>query len=167
MRLHCRYIAHGAGPHMLEQIQQMHQLMHQLMARATPRIAGIWQPPTDVYETEEALVVQAELAGVREEDIDIALFSDYLAISGRRRPAVPPGAAAYHLAGILYGEFRLEVAVLGNIRRDDVEASYDNGLLTVVLPKATERIEPSEVSRPGAAPGESRGLIAQRRNHGD
>jgi len=151
MRLHCRYVAHGAGPHMLEQIQQMHQLMHQLMARATPGIAGIWQPPTDVYETEEALVVQAELAGVREEDIDIALFSDYLAISGRRRPAVPHGAAAYHLAGILYGEFRLEVAVLGNIRRDDVEASYDNGMLIVVLPKATGRIEPSAISRPQSA----------------
>ena len=167
MRLRYRYVSQGTGPHMRAQVQQMHQLMHQLMARATPGIAGAWQPPTDVYETEEALVVQAELAGVREEDIDIALFSDYLAISGRRRPAVPLGAAAYHLAGILYGEFRLEVALLGNIRRDDVEASYDNGLLTVVLPKATERIEPSEVSRPGAAPGESRGLIAQRRNHGD
>jgi HSP20 family protein len=94
--------------------------------------------------------VQAELAGVREEDIDIALFSDYLAISGQRRCAAP-GVAAYHLAGILYGEFRLEVAVIANIRRDDVEASYDNGMLTVVLPKATERIEPSAVRRPGAA----------------
>jgi HSP20 family molecular chaperone IbpA len=115
--------------------------------------------------------VQAELAGVREEDIDIALFSDYLAISGQRRCAVPPGAAAYHLAGILYGEFRLEVAVIANIQRDDVEASYDNGMLTVVLPKAAERAErgperphgsevprrvsggsePSAASRPGAA----------------
>ena len=146
MRLRYRYVSHGTGPHMLEHIQQMHQLMHQLMARATPGIAGIWQPPTDVYETEEALVVQAELAGVREEDIDIALFSDYLAISGRRRNSVPPGTAAYHLAGILYGEFRLEVAVIANIRRDDVEASYDNGMLTVVLPKATGRIEPSAIS---------------------
>src|SRR5205823_15013250 len=119
----------------------MHQLMQQLMVRATPGIAGFWQPPTDVYETEEAVVVRAELAGVREEDIDIALFSDYLAISGRRRPAVPLGAAAYHLAGILYGEFRLEVAVLGNIQRDEVEAADDNGVRTVLLPKATERSE--------------------------
>src|ERR671936_306561 len=151
MRLRYRYVSHGTGPHMLEQIQQMHQLMQQLMVRATPGIAGLWQPPTDVYETEEALVVQAELAGVREEDIDIALFSDYLAISGQRRCTVPPGTAAYHLAGILYGEFRLEVAVIASIRRDDVDASYDNGMLTVVLPKATERIEPSADSRPSAA----------------
>ena len=157
MRLRYRYVSHGTGPHMLEQIQQMHQLMQQLMVRATPGIAGSWQPPTDVYETEEALVVQAELAGVCEEDIDIALFSDYLAISGQRRCAVPPGAAAYHLAGILYGEFRLEVAVIANIRRDDVEASYDNGMLTVVLPKATGRIEPSAASRPGAAPAKVEG----------
>ena len=41
--------------------------------------------------------------------------------------------------------------MIANIRRDDVEASYDNGMLTVVLPKATERIEPSAASRPGAA----------------
>src|SRR5437867_2071542 len=115
MRLRYRYVSHGASPHMIEQIQQMHQFMHQLMARATPGIAGAWQPPTDVYETEDALVVQAELAGVREEDIDIALFADYLAISGRRRTPVPRGTAAYHLAAILYGEFRLEVAVLANI----------------------------------------------------
>jgi hypothetical protein len=84
---------------------------------------------------------------------------------------VPPGTAVYHLAGILYGEFRLEVAVIMDIRRDDVEASYDNGLLTVVLPKATEREPeralgpsqgwaepgrcPGEVPRPQAGPGPS------------
>src|SRR5919199_900938 len=133
MRIRCRYVAHGTGPHMLAQIQQMHQLMHQLMARATPGIAGFWQPPTDVYETEEALVVQADLAG------------------------------------ILYGEFRLEVAVITNIRRDDVEASYDNGMLTVVLPKATGRIETSAInSQQPAVPAQpgakAEGRAQMRRN---
>jgi HSP20 family molecular chaperone IbpA len=66
MRLRYRYVSQGVGRNMIEHMQQMHQLMHQLMARATPGIAGNWQPPTDVYETEESLVVQAELAGVRE-----------------------------------------------------------------------------------------------------
>lgn len=144
MKLHYRYVSYGAGPSVVEQMQQMHQLMHHMLARATPGTSGAWQPPTDVYETAEAFVVRVELAGVREEDIEITLFADYLEVSGSRRNTGSPDAA-YHLAGILYGAFRLQVAVPSTLRRDDVEAGFDNGLLTVTLPKAVELAEPTTI----------------------
>lgn len=145
MRVHYRYVSYGGGRHLIEQMQQMHQLMHQMMARATPGASGAWQPPTDVYESEDALVVQVELAGVREEDIDVTLYADHLAITGVRQSKVPPGTAAYHLAGILYGEFRVELPVIIDIDRDEVEAAFENGLLTIVLPKVTRR-EPASIA---------------------
>lgn len=145
MRLRYRYVTYGAGPTMLDHMQAMHQLMHQMMVRATPGVGGAWQPATNIYESDDAVVVQTELAGVREEDIDITLFADHLAITGLRHNNVPPGSAAYHLAGILYGEFRVEVPMVARVLREEVEASFENGLLVVVLPKAIRRDEPTTV----------------------
>jgi HSP20 family protein len=145
MTLRYRYVSYGVGPSILEQMQQVHQLMHQLMMRTSPAAGGAWQPPADVFQTEDAVVVQVELAGVKEEDIDITLFADHLAISGVRHSRVPPGTAAYQLAAILYGDFRVEVPVATPVERDQVNASYEDGLLTVILPKATKRVEPTPV----------------------
>jgi len=136
MKVRYRYVSSGVGRDRVDQMQQMHQLMQQLLARAATRAGGSWQPSTDVYETEDSLVVQVELAGVREEDIDITLFADHLTITGTRQNRTA-ATAAYHLAGILYGSFTLAVPVMTSVDRDGVEASFEDGLLTVVLPKAS------------------------------
>jgi HSP20 family protein len=145
MKLRYRYVSYGAGRDRVEQMQQLHQLMHQMLARATTRGGSSWQPPTDVYETDGALVVQVELAGTREEDIDVTLFADHLTIAGTRRSRRAEAAAAYYLAGILYGDFNVAVPVLTKVDRDGVEASFENGLLTVTLPKAVGP-QPSAIS---------------------
>ncbi|HZS89799.1 MAG TPA: Hsp20/alpha crystallin family protein [Chloroflexota bacterium] len=145
MTVRYRYVSYGVGPSILEQMQQVHQLMHQMMMRAAPASGGAWQPPTDVVQTDDAMVVQVELAGVKEEDIDITLFADHLAISGVRHNRIPPGTAAYQLAGILYGEFRVEIPVTRAVERERVDAAYEDGLLTVVLPMVRRQIEPTSV----------------------
>lgn len=145
MTVRLRYVSYGTSRQALEQMQQLHQLIHRMVARTTAGTGAAWQPPTDVYEREDAIVVQAELAGVREEDIDITLFADHLTIAGTRRNVVANEGAAYYIAGILYGEFRLELPLLLPVRRDEVDAHYENGLLTVVLPKAATRVEPSVI----------------------
>lgn len=145
MKLRYRYVSYGAGRDRIEQIQEMHQLMHQMLARATTRGSGSWQPPTDVYETGDAIVVQVELAGTREEDIDITLFADHLTIAGTRQNRAAEAATAYYLAGILYGAFTVTVPVTANVDRDGVEAAFDNGLLIVTLPKTTGP-KPSTIS---------------------
>jgi HSP20 family protein len=162
-------VSQGAGSSVIERMQHMHQLMHQLMARAAPGPTGAWQPPTDVYETAEALIVQVELAGVHEDDIDVTLFADYLSVTGTRHhqaPAPPlrseapdstvadaaraTSAAstpvAYHVAGILYGPFNLALAIPVNVQRDNVEASFENGLLTIILPKASTPATPTAIN---------------------
>ncbi len=147
MRLRYRIVSVDAGRTVLDQVQHMqHMMNHQIgmLGRVTPGSTGAWQPPTDVYETDDVLVVRVELAGVREEDIDITLFADHLTITAVRHNNDAP-SAAYRMAGILYGEFRLAVPVVTNIKRDDVEATHENGLLTITLPKSVEHITPKSI----------------------
>jgi HSP20 family protein len=94
-----------------------------------------WHPDMDVYETEAALTVTVELAGVDAEQLEFVLFEDALVIEGRRSlPVTDEGV--YHAAGIRQGPFRVEVAFAAQIGADGVEASYDRGLLLVRIPKA-------------------------------
>lgn len=152
MRLNYRIVSYGAGRDIIDHVQQVHQMIHQMqiMGRRAPGASAAWQPTTDVYETDEALVVRVELAGVREGDIDITLFADHLAITATRHRDDAP-SAAYYMANILYGEFRLAVPIVGTIQRDNVEATHDDGMLTVMLPKSVEqRIEPRTIQASSA-----------------
>lgn len=102
--------------------------------------AGIWSPPTDVYETENSFVVRAEVAGMREEDFDITFENNYLTISGSR-PDVPE-RRAYQQMEIRFGKFETVVGISGPIDLDASRAEYKEGFLTVTMPKA----KPNQVS---------------------
>ena len=107
-----------------------------------------WRPALEVYETEKALVVRAELAGIDEEHLRVALDNDVLLIQGRRvldavGVADAPERRSYHEMGFPYGPFRARVALPFPVVRDEVEASYEHGFLTIVLPRSQRvRIHP-------------------------
>ncbi|GAB4428009.1 MAG: hypothetical protein Kow002_16940 [Anaerolineales bacterium] len=96
--------------------------------------AGVWSPPTDVYETEEAYVVRVEIAGMREDDFEITIEDRYVSISGSR-PDVPE-RRAYQQMEIRFGKFETVVGLPGPIDLDETSAQYEAGFLTVRLPKA-------------------------------
>lgn len=103
-----------------------------------------WRPALEVYETAKALVVRVELAGIDENHLHVALDGDMLTIQGTRTPesrgdADAPEQRSYHEMGIPYGTFRARVTLPFPVMRDTVEANYEHGLLTVVLPRA-ERV---------------------------
>lgn len=93
-----------------------------------------WRPPTDVYETEDALVVRVEIAGMREEDFSIQLDGRYLSIRGQRQDI--PERRAYHQMEIRFGEFNIDVELPLPVDAARIEATYRNGFLGVILPKA-------------------------------
>ncbi len=94
----------------------------------------IWRPPTDVYETEDAILVRVEIAGMNESDFSIILDGQYLLIRGMR--AEPPERRAYHQMEIPFGEFATEVELPHPVLAKDAEAFYSNGFLRIILPKA-------------------------------
>jgi HSP20 family molecular chaperone IbpA len=100
----------------------------------------IWRPPTDVYETDTCIVVKVEIAGMAESDFVIALESRRLIISGVRHD--PAAKVGYQQMEILYGHFETDVHVPRAIDEDGIEATYQNGFLSVTLPKAQPRQVP-------------------------
>ena len=98
-----------------------------------------WRPPTDVYETEDAVIVRVEIAGMHETDFSIVLDGRYLSIRGVRQDI--PERRAYHQMEILFGEFSVDVEMPVAVDAENVQAIYQNGFLKIMLPKVHLRIE--------------------------
>lgn len=99
-----------------------------------------WHPPTDVYETDDCVVVKVEIAGMEEQDFAISLDGKTLTISGIRRD--PAAKLGYQQMEILYGHFETDVHLTRAIDEDGIEALYQNGFLCVQLPKVKPRQVP-------------------------
>jgi HSP20 family protein len=95
--------------------------------------SSAWSPPTDMYETDEAYILRVELAGMRASDFEITFEDGYLQISGTR-PDVPE-RRAYQQMEIRFGRFSTTVGLPGPVDVDASRAEYDDGFLTVTLPK--------------------------------
>lgn len=112
------------------------------------RVAGseAWRPALEVYETVAALVVRVELAGIDAEELAVAFDGDALTIEGQRTPEAHDQAASrqYHEVGIPYGPFRAQVRLPFPVERDATEAEYEQGFLTVRLPRAARVSIPVE-----------------------
>jgi HSP20 family protein len=100
----------------------------------------IWRPPTDVYETDDSLVVKVEIAGMDEQDFTVSLSANKLVISGVRHD--PAAKLGYQQMEILYGHFETAVHLARAVDVDNIEATYQNGFLDVHLPKAKPRQVP-------------------------
>jgi HSP20 family protein len=96
-----------------------------------------WRPPTDVYETSDAVIVRVEIAGMQEEDFTISLSGKFLVIRGVR-PDVAE-RRAYHQMEIVFGEFMSEVELPCDVVAEEVRAEYSKGFLRLELPKIQPR----------------------------
>jgi HSP20 family protein len=99
-----------------------------------------WRPPTDVFETDDAVVVRVEIAGMRDADFLVTLHDQLLTVSGQR--ADLSAKVAYHQLEVRYGEFRTEVYLHWAVEQTDISAVYQDGFLIVTLPKAKVRRVP-------------------------
>jgi HSP20 family protein len=94
----------------------------------------VWRPPTDVYETEENIIVRIEIAGMREDDFSIVLDGRFLTVHGVR--ADTPEKRAYYQMEIPFGEFGVEIELPRPVSTSKIQAFYADGFLRVLLPKA-------------------------------
>ncbi|PWH12426.1 MAG: hypothetical protein DDG60_13290 [Anaerolineae bacterium] len=95
----------------------------------------IWSPPTDLFENEQNYIVRVEIAGMRHQDFNVVLENNLLTISGSRLD--PPERRAYHQMEVRFGEFSTTVAIPGPVNIEKSTAEYQDGFLTVILPKAS------------------------------
>lgn len=96
---------------------------------------GLWHPPVDVYESADEVTVLAEIAGADAADIQVTVEGTNLTIAGVRK-AGGHGANAVHQLEIHYGPFLRSIKLPGMVKGDEARASYLQGFLEIVLPKA-------------------------------
>ncbi len=151
MRLRFRSISYTVGrtPASLERhYRELRETMLRAGQHYDLQPAMPWRPPIDIHETPEAIRVKIELAGVREESLDITLYENALVVSGQRENDIEPDEFVYyHEAQVRYGPFRADILLPFPIEQDAVQATYEQGFLRVRLPKAA--LKPAETPNGG------------------
>ena len=99
---------------------------------------GDWIPAVDVYEDENNYTVQAELPGMAKEDIAVSLQNGSLIVSGERKKEAQPEGTGLHRAERVFCKFERVVTLPDAVQADQVKADYQEGILTINLPKAEE-----------------------------
>lgn len=100
--------------------------------------SSAWSPSLDVFEDEEKVTVQVELAGLKKDDIDISLEDDVLTIAGERKSEKEAREGESFRRERIYGSFRRSITLPSAVKADSVAAAYQDGVLTITLPKAEE-----------------------------
>ncbi len=109
-----------------------------------PQTNRPWAPAVDVYETENELVLKADLPDVDLKDIDVRVENQTLTIAGQRKFEKQDSANGYHRIERNYGNFTRSFAVPNTFDTENVGAAYKNGVLTVTLPKK-EAAKPRQI----------------------
>lgn len=94
-----------------------------------------WTPQMDIYETEEEIIIRAEIAGVEKENLEVEINSKAVKISGKRKEIPSSESATYNLAEIQYGKFERFLYLPTPIDTEIVTSSYLNGFLQIRLTK--------------------------------
>jgi HSP20 family protein len=97
-----------------------------------------WAPAIDIIERNDAYLVAAELPGVGTGDLEITVQDGLLTIQGERQPSGDPAEQKVHRAERRYGTFRRSITLPSHIQADKIEASAQDGVLLIMVPKAAE-----------------------------
>ena len=130
---------------MFDRMLTLNRVMDEAVTRGTfadaetPARPQLWLPPVDIYETESAFVVEADLPGIHQENVNIQFNRNSLTISGTRGATLPAKQTAQlrvFSAERLSGTFSRSVRLPEHVDAEKIEAAYTNGVLTVTVPKA-------------------------------
>lgn len=108
----------------------------------------IWSPAVDIADNDDAIVVRAELPGMKQEEIDIELTGDTLTLRGERKLEQETRKENYVRVERTYGRFQRSFTLGVPVRASEVSATYHDGILEIRLPKSDE-IRPRKVQVTG------------------
>jgi HSP20 family protein len=103
-----------------------------------------WAPSVDIYETENEVVLSAEIPGVDEKDVEIKVEDNNLTLRGERKFEKETKEENYHRVERSYGSFFRSFALPSYIDQDRIEAEHENGVLKIRMPKRAE-LKPRKV----------------------
>jgi HSP20 family protein len=106
--------------------------------RSSESALTTWAPAVDIYETENELVLQADLPAIDEKDLDIRIENNTLTVRGERKFEKQVHEDSYLRVERSYGSFNRSFSLPNTINTEAIRAEYKNGVLTVQMPKRAE-----------------------------
>jgi HSP20 family protein len=111
--------------------------------------ATAWAPALDISERKDAYLVAVELPGLKPEDLDITMEDGLLTIQGERQFTSESSEQQFHRVERRYGAFRRSITLPAHAMAEGIEASFEDGVLQILVPKA-EEAKPKRIQvRPG------------------
>lgn len=117
------------------EIERIGKMMEEMFG-GTDEVRGTWVPPVDIRETSDALTFVAEIPGMKEEEIEVELVGDVLTIRGKREHRAEESQDDFVRVERSYGAFQRTFTIDVPVDRESVEATYEDGVLTLRVPKA-------------------------------
>jgi HSP20 family protein len=128
--------------------EEMDRLFGQFLRRGEGEEAtwgqGMWAPPVDIYETDDAFMLKAELPGFTKDDVNIEVHENRLIIRGERKRETEAKEDQYHRLERAYGRFERAFWLPTTVDAEHIQASFKNGILEMRLPKS-ERAKPKQI----------------------
>lgn len=106
--------------------------------------------PVDIYQTPNEMVVKADLPGAKPEDVEVSITGDTLTIKGKSKDETEVKRDGYFLKERRFGSFSRSLTLPPGLNSDNVEAKFENGVLTLMIPKA-EEVKPKQIKIKAAA----------------
>jgi HSP20 family protein len=114
------------------------ELIHQSWGYGSPSGTHAWQPCADIWETDDSLIVEIELPGVKRQDVAIEVDGDRLLITGERRTSVAHRGRHYYQMERTLGRFTRQLRLPHDADRDAIQARFRSGVLTLKIPKKSQ-----------------------------
>lgn len=105
---------------------------------------AVWAPRTDLVETEDAYRIHLDVPGVSKDDLTINYQDDQLTVSGERTSDDPGENAEYVRVERTFGHFYRAFTLPSTVKAEEINAEYDNGVLTIHVPKS-ETVKPRQI----------------------
>ena len=108
-------------------------------------MAGFQTPAIDMYQTDDEVIVKATLPGLKADDVQISITGDTLNMKGEFKEKAETKEKAYHLREQRYGSFERTLSLPAEVIADKAKAEFEDGILTITLPKA-EEVKPKTIT---------------------
>lgn len=134
----------GSAPSLERHYRELREAMlHPGQHYAYMQPSAPWRPPMDIHETPDAFLVKVEVAGMRDESVEVVLYDNALVVTGQREDdSDHDETLCYHEAQVRYGLFRADAMLPVDVRKEDVAVTYKDGFLRVRLPKVAPTTTP-------------------------
>lgn len=132
-------------PALSEEIDRMGRMFNEFFGREEMTPMAMWGPPMDVSETEDKVIVKADLPGIDPHGLDISVTEDMLTVKGEKKEEKEEKGEYYYSSERKCGEFSRSVRLPSTVDQDKINATYNNGVLRVEMQKVAEARKKIEV----------------------